>query len=356
MHKTRNVILAGLALLAAAAQGLPAQQQIRVVVDGDPVVFPYQQPMESNDRVLVPLRGVFEKLGAAVQWDPATQTITARTRRSKVQLTIGQLDASVDDRPVHMDIPATLNGGTTMVPLRFVSEALGAHVIWNPAQHEVDIARTTDYDMPKHGDHDRDRDRRPPMRTPPPPPPGRPATFIMAANSVIPFTLNTRLSSRNARPGDQFTASVATGGNANYYFIPGGTIAYGSVTFAHPRDRNNPGAIELQFDHLVLPNGRNLHVNGELIGLDDGSVRRAPNGMFIARATERHDRVLYTGKGAGLGVVIGIHAGHAVADVNLGNLLQGALQSRPEREVHDVELQPGTQIGLRLYNDLVIAR
>jgi hypothetical protein len=350
MLKSRNALLSALALVSASA--FAQDQAVHVVVDGNPVVFPYQQPIFTNDRVLVPLRGVFEKLGASVDWNPSTQTITAKTKRSRVQLTIGQLDASVDNQPVHMDIPATLNGGTTMVPLRFVSEALGAHVIWNAPQHEVDITRTTDYDIPRR-DHDHDRDRK---VVPPPPPPHRNEVLVMAANSVLPFTLNTRLSSRNAHPGDQFTATINPGRNANYYFIPGNTIAYGSVSYARPRDHDRPGSIELRFDHLVFPNGRTVHLNGELIGLDSGSVRRLPNGMMVSASNDRHDRVVYTGKGPGVGIVIGFHTGQRVADDALAHLLEGAVRARPEREVHDVELTPGTQLGVRLYNDLVIPR
>ena len=348
MITIRTASLAGFALFAAAAFAQTDQAPIRVVVDGDPIIFPNQQPTESNDRVLVPLRGVFEKLGATVDWDPSTQTITAQKRNSRVKLAIGQLDASVDGRPVHMDVPATLFGATTMVPLRFVSEALGAHVRWNAPAHEVDITRNADYDIP-HPRNDRPVVIRPVDR--------RPRISILPADSVIPFTLNTRLSSRNAHAGDQFTAVLTTDASRYYFGLPAGTLAFGSVAYAHPRDRVNPGVIELRFDHLVLPNGRNLPVFGQLIGLDNLSVRRLPNGTFVAVSTERHDRVVWSGSGPGPGLVIGFHVGHKVADIELGGLLSGAMRMQPQRpQLHDVELVPGNKLGIRLYQDLAIPR
>ncbi len=123
-----------MASIAAMAQNY--QQPVRVVIDGDLVQFNGEQPSEADGRVLVPLRGVFEKLGARVNWDPSNQTITARKNGVRVRLTIGELDASINGHDKRMDIAATLSGGATMVPLRFVSEALGAFVTWDQDNHE----------------------------------------------------------------------------------------------------------------------------------------------------------------------------------------------------------------------------
>lgn len=349
--------------VAAFAQNGPP---ISVVVDGTPIVFTGQQPAEVDGHVLVPLRGVFEMLGASVEWDPATQSITARKGRTRVKLAIGQLDASVDERPVHMDIAATLVSGTTMVPLRFVSEALGAFVKWNAPQHEVDIQKPVDYDLPKHRDDDhRDRDRQTPppavVIRPVPPMPvrheeRRPSFGIIAADTVIPLILNTRLNSANAQRGDQFTATLLTGNMNHYYDLPAGTMAYGSVSFVRRRDGDHPGIIELAFDHLVLPNGRSLPLVGRLVGLDDVSVRRMQGGGIVARGGERHDHVVYSGTGEGIGIVVGFKDDHTSARVDLGNLLEGALRIRTRNvvRVHDVELRPGTQFGVRLYQNLTV--
>ncbi|MES2463504.1 MAG: copper amine oxidase N-terminal domain-containing protein, partial [Armatimonadota bacterium] len=112
---------------AAAA---PVPPPITVTVNGEPVVFASQAPVEQGGTILVPLRGVFEKLGAGVQYTAATKTITAVRGVTTVTLRLGDANAYVNGeaRPLAV-VPQALNG-VTVVPLRFVSEALGAQVAW----------------------------------------------------------------------------------------------------------------------------------------------------------------------------------------------------------------------------------
>lgn len=86
--------------------------------------------------MLVPLRGVFEQLGATVDYDAHTQHILAVRGSQTVELTIGSRQARVGDQPKLLDVPAFTISGRTMVPLRFVSESLGASVQW------IDASRT----------------------------------------------------------------------------------------------------------------------------------------------------------------------------------------------------------------------
>ena len=353
MSKFRTISIAALAVIASLA-GDQTTKPITVVVDGNPVVFPNQQPTMSDARVLVPLRGVFEKLGASVGWDPATQSIVARTRSTQVKLTIGQLDASVNNQPVHMDIPATLVGGTTMVPLRFVSEALGAIVGWNPAAQEVDIKSKVDYAFPKGHEHDHDHDRRP---APPMAPPPHQDWIIFPADSVIPFTLNTRLDSGFAQVGDQFTANIAAGGRPDYYGLPNNTMAYGKVSYVRRQHGRDPGVIELTFDHIELPNGRHVPLIGRLFDLRGGGAVQLPNGTFIARGVPRNDHEVFTGYGVGPGVIVGFKSNHVIIDAEIGRFL-GVAVPAPRRAMpaRNVQLTPGTPIAIRLYSDLRFKR
>ena len=109
---------------------VPAPPPIVVTVNGDPVLFPTQAPLQQEGTILVPLRGVFEKLGAGVQFATATKTITAIRGATTVTLRLGDPYAYVNgaQRPLAV-APQALNG-VTVVPLRFVSEALGAQVTW----------------------------------------------------------------------------------------------------------------------------------------------------------------------------------------------------------------------------------
>ncbi|MGC4047883.1 MAG: stalk domain-containing protein [Armatimonas sp.] len=112
---------------------------INVTVDGDVIAFTGQAPVEQSGMVLVPLRGVFEKLGATVFYDAASQTIRAVRGATEISLRVGSTDASVNGRPQTLALPATTRQGATLVPLRFVSEALGARVSWRGASRTVVI-------------------------------------------------------------------------------------------------------------------------------------------------------------------------------------------------------------------------
>jgi copper amine oxidase-like protein len=120
--------------LAGPQVGL-AQPAIQVYVDGQVVNFDVPATV-IDGRVLVPLRGVFERLGATVDYDASTQHIVALRGNQAVELTIGSRQARVNNLPALLDVPAFTIAGRTMVPLRFVSESLGAGVQW------VDASRT----------------------------------------------------------------------------------------------------------------------------------------------------------------------------------------------------------------------
>jgi hypothetical protein len=118
------------------------QTAIRVVVDGSPVRLD-QPPVMVGGRVLVPLRGVFEKIGALVEWKPLTRTVIILRPGIYVELRVGERTASVSGAPVPLDVPARILRGRVLVPLRFVSEALGVHVVWRAADRTVAISTQT---------------------------------------------------------------------------------------------------------------------------------------------------------------------------------------------------------------------
>ena len=115
---------------------------ITVTIDGRSLAFPGVGPQMVQNRVMVPLRGIFEALGASVLWDGPTKTVSANRELTNVQLRIGDHTGFVNGQPVRMDVPAMLRFGTTMVPLRFISESLDAQVGWSDFAQTVAI--TTD--------------------------------------------------------------------------------------------------------------------------------------------------------------------------------------------------------------------
>ncbi|HLW46420.1 MAG TPA: stalk domain-containing protein [bacterium] len=132
-----------LTITIAVAMGAPApagaQGMIRVFIDGRPVAFDVP-PAINQGRVLVPLRGIFEQMGATVDYDAATQHIVGIRGGQTVELTVGSRQARVNNSPVLLDVPAFTINGRTMVPLRFISESLGAGVQWVAANETILIS------------------------------------------------------------------------------------------------------------------------------------------------------------------------------------------------------------------------
>ena len=106
-----------------------AEIPLRVVVNGEKVNFPDAQPfIDENGRTQVPVRFVSEALGAKVDWDGAAKKVTVTLNSRKVVLTIGLKTYEINNQTYQMDTVALLKESRTFVPIRFVSEALGATV------------------------------------------------------------------------------------------------------------------------------------------------------------------------------------------------------------------------------------
>jgi hypothetical protein len=88
---------------------------------------------------MVPMRAIFEALGAELQWDGAANTITATKDATTIILTLGKQTATVGGKSVSLAAPAKLMNERTFVPLRFVAEALGCEVNWDAATKLISI-------------------------------------------------------------------------------------------------------------------------------------------------------------------------------------------------------------------------
>lgn len=88
---------------------------------------------------MVPLRAIFEAFNASIKWNQKTQTVTATKDDTTIMLKIGSKTATINNKAVTLDVPGQNLKGRTMVPTRFVSEALGHDVGWNPSTKVVTI-------------------------------------------------------------------------------------------------------------------------------------------------------------------------------------------------------------------------
>ena len=115
-----------------------AAASVNVTLNGKPLSFD-TAPCINNGRVLVPVRGVLESLGYSVHWQEHTKTVLAMKDGMNIALPLNSRNVIVNSNQVTIDVPATLNGSRTYVPLRFLAEYSGADVQWDPASSTVII-------------------------------------------------------------------------------------------------------------------------------------------------------------------------------------------------------------------------
>ncbi len=116
--------------------------EITVKIDGTEVVFPDQKPILHNDRTMVPMRAIFEALGADVVWDNDINTAMAKKGDVYILIQIGNTKLIKNNENVELDVPAMLLNDRTLVPVRAISEALECKVDW--VEETLEVVITTD--------------------------------------------------------------------------------------------------------------------------------------------------------------------------------------------------------------------
>ncbi|MCL2527765.1 MAG: copper amine oxidase N-terminal domain-containing protein [Defluviitaleaceae bacterium] len=174
MSKNKKII-AIVCMLVLTMTAIPffaayANRQTSITVNGQMVLFTDQQPIMESNRVLVPVRGVFEHMGFEVTWDSATRV--ARLESDDIVVIIpagttsffvmpaGSGAESSQIRTIVPDVPQRMVNNRMLLPLRAVAEAVGATAQWNNANRVAQIVNTA---TPPHT----------PTPAPTPPPPAR---------------------------------------------------------------------------------------------------------------------------------------------------------------------------------------
>ncbi|SKC68696.1 copper amine oxidase N-terminal domain-containing protein [Maledivibacter halophilus] len=113
---------------------------VDVEVDGVKIKFKDAKPfINKQNRTVVPVRFIAEALGAKVDWDGETRTVIIDQNEKHIELKVGAMEATVNSETIKFDTKAEIYFDRTFVPLRFVSEALGAVVGWNGDTRTVTI-------------------------------------------------------------------------------------------------------------------------------------------------------------------------------------------------------------------------
>lgn len=122
----------------AAVQQAVAQTGTPVFVDDKPLSFT-PSPVTKNGTTLVPMRPIFTALDAEVTWEQQTKTIFVRQDYTTITLQVGSTQAVINGKSVKLAVPVQTIEGATMVPLRFVSEALGGKAEWDAKTKSIRI-------------------------------------------------------------------------------------------------------------------------------------------------------------------------------------------------------------------------
>lgn len=103
---------------------------IKVIYRGNPIIFDVA-PVIMNNRTMVPARAIFERVGATVSWDSSIRAVKVQKGDVEIKVIIDDEIAYINDVAYTLDQPATVINGRTLVPIRFIAEALDIKVEWS---------------------------------------------------------------------------------------------------------------------------------------------------------------------------------------------------------------------------------
>ncbi|MBS6720601.1 MAG: copper amine oxidase N-terminal domain-containing protein [Peptoniphilus harei] len=130
---------------------MPKMNVVTVRVNGEDITFedPEALPKIMNNRTMLAARAFYEKIGAKVDWNGKARTVTVSKDKDKIVLTIGSNKALVNGKEVALDSAATIVNDKTYIPVRFVSEAFGYKVKYDPNEGMpiVDIFNITEKEL-----------------------------------------------------------------------------------------------------------------------------------------------------------------------------------------------------------------
>jgi Copper amine oxidase N-terminal domain len=159
--------------------------------------------------ILVPLRSMFEQMGATVAYDPASKTVDVTKPGSDVKVTLGRPEVTINGETRPLDVPPMMYQGTILVPVRVISEGMGAYVQWVPEKRLVVVRYVT--------------------ATPPPPPP--PSTPAPPAPTTAPTPAPTVFQDRFIAGDYLFTPKVYNEFNTGSANTSGSYAVRGALEF-----------------------------------------------------------------------------------------------------------------------------
>lgn len=146
MKKIISLVLAVILALSSMICVFAADEGIKVYLEGSKINFDVQ-PQTINDRTMVPIRAIFETMGANVTWDETTQTATSTKDNTTVKMTLNSTTEYINDIAYEMDVTPVIIDGRTLAPARYVAEAFGYYVNWDSMTQSVLISKNVNFDI-----------------------------------------------------------------------------------------------------------------------------------------------------------------------------------------------------------------
>ncbi len=135
------------AVLTASINIYTAAEEVTVKIDDEKLECPIPARIE-NGSTMVPMRAIFEALGMAVEWNNEERSVTATKGEDIIKLTIGEKTLYLNGEAVELNVAPFIENGSTMVPVRAVSESVDAKVEWKQDKCTVEIT-TAEYEANK---------------------------------------------------------------------------------------------------------------------------------------------------------------------------------------------------------------
>ena len=142
MKKILSLLLAVGLVLSLATLAFANENEISVYVEGQKVSFDVP-PQTINDRTMVPIRAIFEVMGATVNRDNESQTAICTKDNTVVKMTLNSKTEYINDVPYEMDVAPVIVDNRTLAPARYVAEAFGYFVNWDGNTKSVLINKTS---------------------------------------------------------------------------------------------------------------------------------------------------------------------------------------------------------------------
>jgi hypothetical protein len=272
---TAGAVAAALVLIVPDRASAQYPGQYAVSINGSPVSLS-PAPIERGGRVFVPLRGVFENLGASVVYDAGQ--INATSSAHNVSLRVGSNQAIVDGATQVLETPPFIVGASTYVPLRFVSQALGATVNYESSNRMVSI--TTNGST------------RGAVRT---------SAAGLPAGTTLVGSLTRDLNTATAQIGDTFAINLAPPYPNDDPAYANGYVR-GHVFNVTRSGQGTNAQLGLAFDQIVFADGHTMPIYGHVTNIDE----------------QHKSAILQQAAGALGGMLVGNALGKILFKTNLG--------------------------------------